>query len=57
MTDPENLQRLKKNLAAGSLAAKLVEAHEKANAAERPAAIRAILQTRLDTVRAALDKA
>jgi hypothetical protein len=50
-----NMERLKKNLKAGSLASQLVAAYENAKPDERPHAIQAILQTRLDHLRTTLE--
>lgn len=59
MTDSSrsNIERLKKNLPAGSLATQLVDAHRAATASDRTKDLAAALQKRLEQLRAALDQA
>jgi hypothetical protein len=55
--DPQttNVERLKKNLKSGTLAAQLVGAYETATSEGRSAALQAIVQARLDQVRTSLE--
>lgn len=52
-----NVDRLKKNLKSGSLAARLVDAHQNGKPADRVEGIKAVLKATLEQVRATLDKA